>query len=45
MSDWRIAELDVVKLLIGGLVFAATAAVLGTAILFIVGETIEHFTH
>lgn len=44
MSNWRIAELEAVKILIGGLVFAAMAAILGTAILFVVGETIEHFT-
>lgn len=45
MNDWRTIELDVVGILIGGLVFAATATVLGTVILFVVGETLEHFTH
>jgi len=42
--DWRTAELDVVQIFVGALVLAATAAILGSAILFVVGETIEHFT-
>lgn len=46
--DWRTIELDVVGILIGGLSvvgFAAFAVSLPFAILFVVGETIELFTH
>ncbi len=45
--NWRIIELDVVSILIGGLSvigFAAFAVSLPLAILFVVGETIELFT-
>lgn len=45
--DWRTIELDVVGILIGGLSiigFAAFAITVPLAILFVVGETIEHFT-
>lgn len=41
---WRIAELEVVKIIIGALAFAAVAAVVVSAALFVVGETVEHFT-
>jgi hypothetical protein len=42
--DWRTAELDVVQIFVGGLVLAAIAAILGSTILYVVGETVEHFT-
>lgn len=45
--DWRDIELDVVKILVGGLSvvgFAGFAVALIFGILFVVGETVEHFT-
>lgn len=41
---WRIIELDVVTILIKGTAFLIMSAVVITAILFVVGETVEHFT-
>jgi hypothetical protein len=48
MTDWRTIELDAVGIFIGGLSvigFAAFAVTLPFAILYVVGETIELFTH
>lgn len=41
---WRIIELDFVTILIKGTAFIIMSAVVITAILFVVGETVEHFT-
>lgn len=41
---WRIIDLDITKLLISFVVFAVMAAAITSVILFVVGETVEHFT-
>lgn len=41
---WRDIESDVATLLIKGVVFGVMAAVVISAVLIVVGETVEHFT-
>lgn len=41
---WRILELEVSEILIKGAVFLITASTVIPIILFVVGETMEHFT-
>lgn len=42
--NWRDVESEVVTLLIKGATFGLMVAVVITALLFVVGETVEHFT-